>query len=269
MSLENKLMATSPQIAQFGLLVAQQVVAKMGESEESFSKDELQTLLTPPYNGKVKELVDRITGEVFEIKKKIIDLNASVHAKQIQKLTKYWKEKWNHDIPWDTLVIPQQPAGLNVLEYEPNIFTEDEKLAKYKENHGEDAVWCYYHTQNLTVKDSIQSQGIRPTGPYLYWHAGGQEPDKKHLNKSYDMFDAEHQETGINFAIPTEGITMADRYRFETKKMMDVAGLTFFHALDHDGDAMDMYEGSDGKFSIDRIDRTFQNGKYGPREVVF
>jgi hypothetical protein len=45
-----KEMATAPQYAQFGLLVTQQVVEKMGENEKSFSKDEIQALFNPPYN---------------------------------------------------------------------------------------------------------------------------------------------------------------------------------------------------------------------------
>jgi hypothetical protein len=208
---------------------------------------------------KLKEFFNGIIGKVFKIK--------SVNSNQVQKLTKYWKEKWNHDIPWDKLVIPKQPAGLNVLEYEPNIFTEDEKLEKYKQNHGQDSVWCYYHTQNSTVKDSIQIQEARPAGPYLYWHAGGQEPDKKHLKKSYDMFNTEHQENGTNFAIPTEGITMADRYRVETKKMMDVNGLTRFDALDHDGDVIHMSGDDHGYFYVDGYNRDDRYSVHGPREV--
>lgn len=269
MSLEKK-PASSPQIAQIGLLVAQQVIAKIEQKqlqENPLSFDEAQTILTPPYNDKLKKLVVGVADAVLEIRASI--KIPTIHQRQIDKLTKYWKDKWNHNIPWDTLVIPEQPKGLNVLEYEPSIFTEDEKLAKYKENHGEDSVWCCYHNQDLKVKDSIKLQANRPAGPYLYWHVGGQESDRKHLNKSYVLFDAECHEEGINFAIPTEGITMADRYRVETNKMMDVKGLTIFHALDHYGYAMFMCRRDDGWFYIYGDYRVHRDSDHGPREVSF
>lgn len=259
-------MATAPQIAQFGLLVAQQVVEKMGikQIQNPISKKEMQRLLTPPYNGKVKELADRIISEVFEIKNSV-PVNA-IWDRQIEKLTKFWKENFNHDIVWSELTFPDEKDGFNILEYIPNGFTEeDDVFEKYKEIFGKDKVWCYYHTQSKKIRESIKTQQSRTDGNRLVLHRGGAEPDAEHLNKSYDDFSGD----GKNYMVPIEGIITALRYRVETGNMMDVKGLTRFHALDDDGSAMNMCGSDDGKFCIGRYGRTNRNSDSGPREVSF
>jgi hypothetical protein len=67
--------------------------------------------------------------------------------------------------------------------------------------------------------------------------------------------------------IPIEGLMAAFRYRVETGKMMDEKGLTRFHALDSDGDAMCMCEGN-GWLNVNGDFRDSRDADYGPREVV-
>ena len=190
---------------------------------------------------------------------------SALYQAQKEKCSAYWKQ-WGIDIPWDKLFIPPQSEGLITLGYEPRLFTEDQKIQKYKEHHGEDVVWCYYHTQNKTIEESIKRQGARPIAGYLYWYEGNQEPDTKHLNKSYDMFSIEYDKT---FAIPTEGITMADRYRLETGTMMDIVGLTRFDALDADGNAMSMCRNGNGRFFMNGSTPGSRDEGFGPREIKF
>lgn len=261
----NKEMATAPQIAQFGLLVAQQVVAKMVQRQKQnpTSKKEMDKLLNPPYNGKIKQVVDRVMDSVFEIKNTIP--TTSVWDRQIEKLTKFWKDNFNHEIVLSDLVFPEEKEGFNILEYIPVGFTEDDVLEKYKGIFGKDKVWCYYHTQSKKIRESIMSQQSRPEGNRLLLHRGGPEPDTEHLNRSYDDFCND----GRQYMIPLEGIIAALRYRIETGNMMDVKGLTRFHALDHYGYAVNMCGGGDGQFGIGRHDRDNRDSDGGPREVSF
>lgn len=267
MSLENKEMATAPQIAQFGLLVAQQVVAKIVQKQKQkqnpISKKEMDKLLTPPYNGKVKQAVDEVMYRVFEIKNTIP--TNSIWARQIEKLTKFWQENFNHEIVWSELTFPNEKDGFNVLEYIPIGFTEDDIFEKYKQLFGADKTYCYYNTQSKTIRESIDLQQLRPDGNRLLLHCGGDEPDAKHLNRSYNDFCSDNK----NYMIPIEGIISAFRYRVETGKMMDVKGLTRFHALDSDGGAMSMCRNGNGEFCIDRYARDYRDSDRGPREVSF
>ena len=86
--------ATPAQVAQFGFLLAQAAVEIMGQ--KNFSKKELQNLLTPPYNGKIKEIATSVMSQVLGI-------TISIWDRQKEKLTKFWKEQFNHDILWEEL----------------------------------------------------------------------------------------------------------------------------------------------------------------------
>lgn len=265
MSLENKETATAPQIAQFGLLVAQQAVAKMVQRQKQnpISKKEMDKLLTPPYNGEIKQVVDGVMDRVFEIKKTIP--TNSVWDRQIEKLTKFWKDNFNHNIVWSELIFPEEKEGFNILEYIPNCFTEDDVFEKYKEIFGKDKVWCYYHTQLKKIRESIKTQQSRPEGSRLLLHCGGAEPDAEHLNKSYDDFSGD----GKNYMVPIEGIITGLRYRVETGNMVDVKGLTTFHALDHDGYVMDVCRLGNVQLRIGKSNRNYRYSGHGPREVSF
>lgn len=146
------------------------------------------------------------------------------------------------------------------MEYIPT-FTEDDIFNKYVQLFGEDSVWKNY----TNIRNSIREQQSRPKAARLLIHRGGQEPDAEHLNKSYDMF----YQDGKTYMIPIEGMIAALRYRVETTKMMDVKGLTRFHALDAYGYAMCMYRSSNGEFYVHSYYRDHCYSEYGPREVSF
>ncbi|MEI6022678.1 MAG: hypothetical protein WCQ32_02455 [bacterium] len=248
MSLEKEV-ATGAQYAQFGLLIAQSVVEKMGQ--RGFSKKQMQQLLTGPGKGRAKEIASAVVDETTHIL-------ITVWDRQQEKLSIFWKKYFNHDIDWSKLTLPEEKEGFNILEYIPNCFTEDDIYNKYVEIFGKDSVSEYYHI----IHDCIKTQQTRITDNRLILHRGGQGPDAEHLGKSYNVFSKEP----LHFMTPIEGIISALRYRVETGEV--IRSFIGFHALNIWDDAMGMCRNVDGRFRIYRNFRDRQDSYYGPCEVV-
>lgn len=123
----------------------------------------------------------------------------------------------------------------------------------------------YNNDYSKDIDACTKTKQFRPDGNYCITHVGTVEPDKKHLNKSYDDFCSD----GNKYMIPIEGIIFALRYRFETNNMLDVKGVTRFHALDSDDCVLCMGRGGDGRFCLDWLDRDNRNAVRGPRQVNF
>ena len=150
---------------------------------------------------------------------------------------------------------------MKMPEFRSASITEDKVFEAYKKEFGEDKVYKAYNS----ISKAIKVQQDRPKGDYCFLHKGGAEPDAEHLNDSYNMFSVD----GNKYMVPIEGMIAAFRYRTETGNMYDVKGLTRFHALDSDGDAVSMCGYDDGKFDIDSVNRGYQLPDYGPRQVSF
>jgi hypothetical protein len=243
--------ATAGQIGQYGFLLFQAAVEILGKSD--ISKSEMQVLLT--------RHKDKIVESAKEVVSQTVGVKVDIWDRQIEKLTKFWKEEFNHDILWEQILFPEEKEGFGVLEYNPNCFTENDVFNKYAQKFGKDKVWKYYGN----IRQNIKVQQPHSTQAQLFLHRGGQEPDAEHLGKSYDDFCND----GKQYINPLEGLIIAFRYRVETGKMMDEKGLTRFHALDSDGNAMSMYSRDDGKFYVGRDNRDNRDSDSGPREVSF
>jgi hypothetical protein len=240
---------------------------------------------TPSFTNKLVRLTAFIVeflGEIFnevqldywldhkkELKKKLREtFSVSISVPDIlqeerQKIEKFYAECFGiKTIGWDKAPVPVTDiSGMKVLEYTPVQLTEDQIFEGYAKKFGKDSVWKAYES----ISKAIQTQQSRPTEDYCFLHKGGTEPDSEHLNKSYDDFSGD----GNNYMVPREGMIAAMRYRFETGKMYDVKGLTRFHALDSDGNAMGMYRFFNGQFGIGRNNRGNRDSVSGPRQLVF
>jgi hypothetical protein len=214
-----KEMATGGQYAQFGLLLSTAAVEILELSD--LSKAEMQQYLTPPTNGKVKEIAQALVSQMLDIK-------ISIWKREFQKVSVFTKQYLNREIDGITF----NPSidvfnDFSHIEYIPADLSIDDVFHAYAKVFGKDKTYCYYHDQHKTIAESIQTQQERPTGDRFILHRGGQEPDQQHLNKSYDDFHAD----GKTYMIPIEGLMAAFRYRVETGKMMDEKGLTRFHSV--------------------------------------
>jgi hypothetical protein len=71
----------------------------------------------------------------------------------------------------------------------------------------------------------------RPNGLYVFAYVGGDEPDVKHLGKSYEDAMAEQ----MIFANPLEYLLMTGFHQWEKQKWMDISGSTLTSSLWLDG----------------------------------
>lgn len=128
----------------------------------------------------------------------------------------------------------------------------------YKAMQTQFSCWKYCGDIDKTIKE----QQLRPDTYYITFK-DSVEPDSEHLGRSYDDFCGD----GKNYMTPKEGMLAYLYYFYKTGNMMDVKGVTRFHALDSDGNAMCMYGRNDGQFSVDGSDRDYRDSDFGPREV--
>ena len=254
---EKEPLATGAQYAQFGLAISLRVVKTLGESGKNFTVKEIQQMISDPdKKSEVEEIADRIAREILNIK-------VDPWTREKEKISKFWKECFSFDVPWDKLTVPDAPVDMKMFDLAPQKFSVQQIFDAYAKRFGKDKV--YNHYSNTGIDKSIKEQQNRPDGDYLYKHCGGDEPDSGHLGESYDDFSSD----GNSYMVPKEGIISAFRYRFETGRMYDVKGLTRFHALDVDGYAVCLYRGGNGGFYIDWGDRGYRYPDYGPRQVSF
>lgn len=245
--------ATGAQYAQFGLMVSQRTIKTLGE--KPFGFNEMQELLRDP-NKPIDSIVDKVVREIFKIKR-------DLWKREKEKISKFYSDCFGITVDWSLVTIPQAKGNLNHLELILADLTEDDIFKAYSKKFGEGNVWKNYNS--ITGAINPDDQQRRPDGNYPILHKGGAEPDKEHLNKSYDDF----KNDGNKYMIVKEGMIAAFRYRYETGKMYDVKGVTRFHTLDSDGYVVHMCWDYDGGFGIDGDDRGYRYPDNGPRQVSF
>lgn len=188
-----------------------------------------------------------------------IELPTDIWEEQKQQISKFYLECLNITVDWVTVVIPAAAVDFKRLELILADLTEDEIFDAYAKKFGKDKVWKAYDS----IRNAIKEQQDRPKGDYVLLHRGGLEPDTEHLNKSYDDFFKD----GNNYMVPKEGLIAAFRHRFETGNMLDVKGITRFHALDSDGYVMYMFGNTNGEFYMDWYDGGSRYADSGPRQL--
>lgn len=156
--------------------------------------------------------------------------------------------------------VPDAPEDLTGLLYIPQI-KGDIAVKAYKKHFGEKSV--YDNDYSKKIDEMIKYQQARPNTPYFIRHRNGLEPDKEHLNKSYNDFCND----GNRYMVPLEGILFALYYRWQTGNMIDVKGVTRFHALDADRGVLHMFRDLVGRFQLGWRSRDFRLSCLGTRQV--
>ena len=142
-----------------------------------------------------------------------------------------------------------------IVDY-PQIKTS-EYLDEMRKLLGEDMVYCYLSNEELD-KLCPPPKEVE----YTKFEASI-EPDKQHLNKSYDDFSKENKK----FMTLRQGILLNLSVYKITGERFDVKGITRASTLDSDGFAMCMCRDDVGRFRIGRYYRDGRNAGDGPREI--
>lgn len=250
----NEKMATGAQCSTLAGMVAVALTKKF-DGQLTFSQ--AQKAITDKKQFDVNLFAEKFANEIYGI-------SIDPWSEEKAKISHFYKtcfkdKKWKNPDMEHTL-FPKITGNLKRPDY---VFPEmniDVAFDSYAEYFGKDKVWkAWEKIADAMDYKSIQS---RPTKDYIYLHVGGDEPDL--LDKSYNDGIYEN----IIFMTPLEGIISAFRYRFETRKMYDVIGLTRFSALSQNGHAMRMYKGLNSKFNVDGRGRDDCDPPHGLRRVV-
>ena len=244
-----KTLASGGQNARLGLTIANGVIDAV---DGHFTIDEMQEIL------KNETFIRDSTKEIVS---KLLSITLDPWADQKKKIERFYKSIFNFTIDWSKIMLAEKIEGFDFLEYVLAKLAEDDIFNAYAKKFGKDAVWKYYDS----IRKAIKEQQTRPSGNYSFSHRGGIEPDAEHLNKSYDDI----YQDGNDYMIPKEGLLSAFRYRFETGNMWDIKGVTRFHALDSDGNAMGMDCSGDDQFYVSYGNRGSRYSDGGPREISF
>lgn len=168
------------------------------------------------------------------------------------RLHTFFKEIFNLDIDYIPCPIKEGFDGYMIV---PQGITEDMVFDAYDKKYGN--TWKYYES----ITKEIKEQQKRPKTPYIFAYKDQIEPDT--LNKSYDDFCND----GKNYMVPIEGLLVSLYRRWDKGDMLDVKGITRFHALDADGNAMDMCRDGNGQFDMGWCNHGFRRSDRGSREL--
>lgn len=243
--------ATGAQYARLGLTISNGVISTI---DGHFSLEEMQQIL-----GNEK-LIESATAEVVA---KLLGIEIDPWASEKKKIDRFYKSNFNFIIDWTKVKLPAFDKDYPRLEYVHADFNCKRYITAYKKKFSDNSVAGNSYSQN--PDSAIDEQQEHPKWNYCFSWKGTIEPDAEHLNKSYNDFAND----GNSYMIPKEGIISAFRERFETGNMLDVKGLTRFHALDSYGYALFMHRNVNGQFYVSGGSRDFRNSDYGPRQVRF
>jgi len=248
---KNKILASGAQCARLGLTISNGVI---DATDGRFTSNEMQEILKN--EDFIREASKKIVSE-------LLNIEIDPWATQKKKIERFYKSIFNLTIDWSKVTLPLYGEKYPRLEYVHSAFSRTRYIEGYKKKFGDNSVASNSCSQN--PDSAVKVEQNRPEGNYCFAWKGTIEPDQEHLNKSYNDFNADRNQ----YMIPKEGIIAAFRERFESGSMLDVKGLTRFHALDSVGCAVGMYRLGDGQFRVRYDDRDSRDSDRGPRQVRF
>lgn len=210
-----------------------------------------------------KERFSQIKGnDVDQLGKKIahelIQLIPDEIITQKELIQRFYLEIFNHRV--DLSKVPfSEKNGFPAYCYNARKFNIDQILTAYQEKWGINI----YKYKDPAAKE-INNHQDRPKGPYVFAHRGGDEPDKEHLGKSFDMAMAE----GFPFANAEEYYLMQGLHKYSKGHFMDKKGWTRFSSLWSDGDlVLGRWREARGRLYLNCGYRDDRYPDDGPREL--
>ncbi|MBP6908227.1 MAG: hypothetical protein KBB75_00170 [Candidatus Pacebacteria bacterium] len=243
--------ASGWQHARLGLIITNGVIDAI---RGKLNTDEMQEILRN--EDFIRKASEKITAE-------LLNIPIDPWAGQKKKIERFYKSIFNLTIDWSKVSLPAYDEKYPRLEYVHGAFHRREYIDGYKKKFGDSSVGPNPYSQ--TPDSAVKTEQDHPKGNYCFAWKGTIEPDQEHLNKSYNDFCSD----GNQYMIPKEGIIVAFRERFESGNMLDIKGLTRFHALDFGDCTMDMRRNGGGRFEVGFDSRGDRNSFYGPRQIRF
>ena len=243
---------TSEQIVRVGDLASFPLRTVIGEVAKKLGVtcDEAQTALISCGGNFQAELLLSLGDPVEKLITKFI--GRKHHA--AEDVEKYIHEVYGGKVDLTGKLFPEK-NGFPVYMARPDGLDEDFALAQIIKRF---SVGKYTYLSPVAENINRNAEQKRPDGTYVFAHVGGDEPDAKHLGKSYDNSVGEK----IVFANSFEYLLMTGFHMWKHEKWMDVKGWTRLSSLWSDGRAVDGYFYPDNQgLCLRKSHRDFRSAK--------
>ena len=206
------------------------------------------------------QILNEARGFKDELMKLIKRFSSKKHP-CAELIEQYFREVLGYTLDLTGVVFPEK-AGFPVYMAVPTDFDEDQIFSRIVA-HFKVRQYAYQSQVASNINRNVEQK--RPQGLYVFAHAGGGEPDAKHLGKSYD--DA--MQIGMTFMNPKEYLLATGFHRWLKGHFMDVKGWTRTSSLWSAGGLVrGDWVPSDGWLCLDVGFRGNRNMGNGPRELV-
>lgn len=206
---------------------------------------EFQELLLPGMALLVAEVLNKLAGRKHSC---------------AELLERYFREVLGYALDLTGVVFPEK-ASFPVYMAVPTDLNEDQIFNRITAHFN-----VGQYAWRLPVASNInrEVEQKRPKGLYVFAHVGGDEPDAKHLGKSYD--DA--MQANMTFMNPKEYLLATGFHRWLKDHFMDVKGWTRTSSLWSDGDLVyGRFDSGSSKLCLNDGDRDDRDPDGGPREL--
>ena len=207
---------------------------------------DFQALLTTGFASVVASALNKMSGRKHP---------------QTEPLEQYFAEVLGYTLDLSGVVFPEKDGFVTYVAV-PSDLDEDQIFSRIT-THFKVGQYAYQSPVASNINREVKQK--RPQGLYVFAHAGGDEPDAKHLGKSYDDAMA----VNMTFMNPKEYLLATGFHRFMNKDhFMDVKGWTRTSSLWSAGYLVDGYwDPSDGELDLCNGYRAHRGSGSGPREL--
>lgn len=233
-------------------------------------RDAVTTVLVEaPFEGDIlqKKIIE--SGGAFQdflrpsleqlIRRALLQFSGVKHT-AVDDLEKYVSEVFDGTVSLTGIPFPEKKGFLAYM-VRPDGLDEDFALAQIIKRFN---VGKYTRMSPVAQHINRKAEQKRPQGTYVFAHVGGDEPDKKHLGKSYDDSIAQK----MIFAGGLDYLLMTGYHMWKHEKWMDVKGWTRTSSVWSDGGTVDGCFRSDyRKLGLDGVGRDSRGAFAGPREL--
>ena len=207
---------------------------------------EFQALLTTGFASVVASALNKMAGRKHP---------------QAELIEQYFREVLGYTLDLTGVVFPEK-VGFPVYMANPQDLDEDQIFSRIT-TYFKVGQYAYQSPVASNINRNVEQK--RPQGLYVFAHVGGDEPDAKHLGKSYDDAMA----VNMTFMNPKEYLLATGFHHWLKDHFMDVKGWTRTSSLWSGGRLVDgCFSPSNDGLCLSFGDRGSRDPVNGPRELV-
>ncbi len=211
-------------------------------------------------NTEEAQVLNEASGFKEELMKLIKRFSSKKHP-CAELLEQYFHEVLGCTINLSDVVFPEKDGFATYMAVPP--YLDEDQIFGRITKHFKVGQYAWQSPVASNINREVEQK--RPQGLYVFAHVGGDEPDAKHLGKSYDDAMA----VNMTFMNPMEYLLATGFHRWLKDHFMDVKGWTRTSSLWSDGGLVCGYfYPCDGELYLFNGYRDSRSPDDGPRELV-